>query len=1183
MDLPTYTNIWRIEKRLYKLYDFRLPRPLPLVTFGVWLGVSIVWAFLMSVLRVPFQTPWHVLWLVPPLVIAFFATRPVIEGKRLTELLLSQARFLAEARVYTRLAPQYEPTEVTVAVRVWHRHPDAGPLPAVGGRAARGRGRARGPVEEREVEERETTATDLAVPTAEDHAEVVLHPAVETGPRNAPRSSSRPATDEEREGSADRAAAPSDRRSLGRKVLNYFGFALPRPQAEDTEAVPTASPAVPAAERTELATTRHRDDAPDPFGGDGRETRAREVAPPPRPGTSEELREAEEERENDAWFTALRTPSGETPWPLSSKVAYTTGDTAPMRVPDPDPERLIARRRAEEIMAAPDPSVSDRESAMAVHETARADEGTETPRVPEANGYSRPADISTPKERAEARRGAEAPGREPAPEGDPWHGAEARRRLRGRVQSAAVTRRLDRERSTVEPAPPPSVARGLGDPAGPEEAREQERVGRPRPRPHAAPWDLPPAGSGTEGDERHGTAPREQGPDDEKADDRPTTGPDVPQEAAPAPDTTAATVSATSRTEEDAEASATTWPRIDVVHYRRAPKPTADTTASATAPTASAEEPVRTGYDAGEHADAHDPVEGRAVDKAEEEHAPEPAESTGQDREAGRAETDEESLSERAATPRDDTPVTDDTPKTEETPQPSTPRAADDTAREPAVAPLLLPVKPVLELDHGTGEHESLSDITDPRPRRTLEQLEAAERAAFQARDRRDTGGPEAREEAATPDDHGEPRRSGRLSRTVRSAGTGPQPAAGQEEDAPTGDERGDRTGGGVFSRVTDNARRLSRLFTPPNGVPTPNGPQERPSSAAGNKKPELQLDHSTGEQEALPGAAAPDDDPVGRRTGAGWPARGRTERSAPSDTPDSGTRGWRRLARVVTGGNAVQSRTDLPAADLERLRAPFEGSRRIVVLGCTGGAGQTVTTLMLGHTLAEHRDRPVVAVDVNPGGTGLSRRIRTETPETLTSLLANTGGVQGYLGMRQYTSQSSTGLEVVTTLDDPYVQTLDDRDYAGLTGLLERFYEITLLDPAATGVARALPIVDALVLVAPASADAARAVAMTFEWLDGHGYADLRAKAIVVINGVSRRSLADVDAAEQVARGRCRAIVRVPWDDHLAAARGVVDVTTLRATTRRAHAALAGVIVTGFTGGHGGAGGSRVASEAQR
>jgi len=29
VELPTYTSIWRIEKRLYKLYDFRLPMPVP--------------------------------------------------------------------------------------------------------------------------------------------------------------------------------------------------------------------------------------------------------------------------------------------------------------------------------------------------------------------------------------------------------------------------------------------------------------------------------------------------------------------------------------------------------------------------------------------------------------------------------------------------------------------------------------------------------------------------------------------------------------------------------------------------------------------------------------------------------------------------------------------------------------------------------------------------------------------------------------------------------------------------------------------------------------------------------------------------------------------------------------------------------------------------------------------------
>ena len=85
---------------------------------------------------------------------------------------------------------------------------------------------------------------------------------------------------------------------------------------------------------------------------------------------------------------------------------------------------------------------------------------------------------------------------------------------------------------------------------------------------------------------------------------------------------------------------------------------------------------------------------------------------------------------------------------------------------------------------------------------------------------------------------------------------------------------------------------------------------------------------------------------------------------------------------------------------------------------------------------------------------------------------------------------------------------------------------------------ARVLAAADQLVLVAPASADAAQAVTMTMEWLDGHGYGDLVTNAITVINGVSKRSMTHVEQAELVVRGRCRAIVRVPWDDHLGAPR---------------------------------------------
>ena len=46
VDLPTYTNIWRIEKRLYKLFDFQrrqLPSGLAGVRFGKWSLPTVVY------------------------------------------------------------------------------------------------------------------------------------------------------------------------------------------------------------------------------------------------------------------------------------------------------------------------------------------------------------------------------------------------------------------------------------------------------------------------------------------------------------------------------------------------------------------------------------------------------------------------------------------------------------------------------------------------------------------------------------------------------------------------------------------------------------------------------------------------------------------------------------------------------------------------------------------------------------------------------------------------------------------------------------------------------------------------------------------------------------------------------------------------------------------------------------
>jgi hypothetical protein len=54
-----------------------------------------------------------------------------------------------------------------------------------------------------------------------------------------------------------------------------------------------------------------------------------------------------------------------------------------------------------------------------------------------------------------------------------------------------------------------------------------------------------------------------------------------------------------------------------------------------------------------------------------------------------------------------------------------------------------------------------------------------------------------------------------------------------------------------------------------------------------------------------------------------------------------------------------------------------------------------------------------------------------------------------------------------------------------------------------------------------------------------------------------------DVLRAESVARGRCRAIVRVPWDDLLPARPRTS--AGLNPQTKLAYTALAGVLVTGL------------------
>jgi MinD-like ATPase involved in chromosome partitioning or flagellar assembly len=167
-------------------------------------------------------------------------------------------------------------------------------------------------------------------------------------------------------------------------------------------------------------------------------------------------------------------------------------------------------------------------------------------------------------------------------------------------------------------------------------------------------------------------------------------------------------------------------------------------------------------------------------------------------------------------------------------------------------------------------------------------------------------------------------------------------------------------------------------------------------------------------------------------------------------------------------------------------------------------------------------------------------------------------GGVKGSTQREQ-----RPGLEVIAG-DHGNARTLDVDDYQRLADLLAARYPLIMIDPAPSGLMRELSVADQLVLVAPASPDAATSLANTQQWLGAHGHGDLAARAVTVVNGVSKRTMENVLRAESVARGRCRAIVRVPWDDLLLSARPSAP-SSLHPQTRLAYTALAGVLVAGL------------------
>ena len=104
--------------------------PVPVGQIAVFAAITVPYVILLTILGLPFNHTLFWLYVLPPGVITWLATRPVLESKRLPELVISQVRYLGEPGTWCRMAPLAEKDDVVVIGKVWRRDAERPRSPA---------------------------------------------------------------------------------------------------------------------------------------------------------------------------------------------------------------------------------------------------------------------------------------------------------------------------------------------------------------------------------------------------------------------------------------------------------------------------------------------------------------------------------------------------------------------------------------------------------------------------------------------------------------------------------------------------------------------------------------------------------------------------------------------------------------------------------------------------------------------------------------------------------------------------------------------------------------------------------------------------------------------------------------------------------------------------------------------
>jgi MinD-like ATPase involved in chromosome partitioning or flagellar assembly len=293
------------------------------------------------------------------------------------------------------------------------------------------------------------------------------------------------------------------------------------------------------------------------------------------------------------------------------------------------------------------------------------------------------------------------------------------------------------------------------------------------------------------------------------------------------------------------------------------------------------------------------------------------------------------------------------------------------------------------------------------------------------------------------------------------------------------------------------------------------------------------------------------------------------TKRNRPA--PESGFQRFLYFLTLKTVNLGDSAKVRARKAIDARIGAPLDGRAKFVpVLTRKGGVGKTTVTTLLGMALSLSREDRVIAIDANPDRGTLAERVSKSTRFTVRDVVNRAAAIDGFTDFSTMVSRDITRLDVLASDPDPMLsEAFDEGDYNVVADMSARYYSIVLTD-CGTGIVHSvmrptLQRASGLVIVSGGSVDEARLASETLTWLEANGYGDLVRNSVVALNTATQATqLVKLDEIEQHFRTRVRHVVRIPYDEALAAG-SVIKFSSLRKATQEAARELAAIVVDGL------------------